>query len=80
MTGAALKATSILAELESGRRRAAVPDAAAPGGWRADHEVKAAILACFRDRTTVTWDLDGAQGFSMRHRMISALEYWKTSF
>ena len=27
------------------------PDPSAPGGWRADPEVKAAILACFADRT-----------------------------
>jgi 2,3,4,5-tetrahydropyridine-2-carboxylate N-succinyltransferase len=48
---------SILDALDAGTRRAAVPDPAAPGGWRADPEVKAAILACFRDRTTTTWDL-----------------------
>ena len=49
--------TSILGDLDAGRRRAAVPDPTAPGGWRADPEVKAAILGCFRDRATVTWDL-----------------------
>ena len=27
---------SILDDLDAGRRRAAVPDPAAPGGWRAD--------------------------------------------
>lgn len=47
----------ILADLDAGRRRAAVPDPAAPGGWRTDPEVKAAILACFRDRDLATWDL-----------------------
>lgn len=50
-------AASILADLDAGRRRAAVQDASAPGGWRTDPEVKAAILACFRDRETATWDL-----------------------
>lgn len=57
---------SILDELDAGTRRAAVPDAAAPGGWRADPDVKAAILACFRDRETRTWDLDGALEFRDR--------------
>jgi 2,3,4,5-tetrahydropyridine-2-carboxylate N-succinyltransferase len=58
--------TSILDDLDAGRRRAAVPDPSAPGGWRADPEVKAAILACFRDRTTVDWDLGGALRFRDR--------------
>ena len=57
---------AILADLDAGTRRAAVPDPAAPGGWRADPEVKAAILACFRDRTTETWDLGGALRFRDR--------------
>jgi 2,3,4,5-tetrahydropyridine-2-carboxylate N-succinyltransferase len=55
----------ILAALDAGTRRAAVPDPTAPGGWRADPEVKAAILACFRDRATETWDL-GALRFRDR--------------
>jgi 2,3,4,5-tetrahydropyridine-2,6-dicarboxylate N-succinyltransferase len=57
---------SILEDLDAGRRRAAVRDASAPGGWRADPEVKAAILACFGDRTTVTWNLEGALRFRDR--------------
>ena len=44
---------TILADLEAGRLRAAEPDPAAPDGWRVRPEVKAAILACFADRTTV---------------------------
>ena len=56
----------ILADLDAGRRRAAVPDPAAPGGWRADPEVKAAILACFRDRALASWDLGGALQFADR--------------
>jgi 2,3,4,5-tetrahydropyridine-2-carboxylate N-succinyltransferase len=55
--GGAIPTASILDELDAGRRRAAVPDPAAPGGWRADAEVKAAILGCFRNRATITWDL-----------------------
>ena len=55
----------ILADLDAGTRRAAVPDPTAPGGWRTDPEVKAAILACFRDRATETWDL-GALRFRDR--------------
>ena len=61
----ALVAT-ILDDLDAGTRRAAEPDPAAPGGWRTDPEVKAAILACFRDRTTTTWDLGGALAFRDR--------------
>jgi len=61
MTTDLLVDVSILDDLDAGRRRAAVPDASAPGGWRADPEVKAAILGRFRDRTTVTWDLDALQ-------------------
>ncbi len=56
----------ILADLDAGRRRAAVPDPSAPGGWRADPEVKAAILACFRDRATESWDLGGVLRFRDR--------------
>ena len=59
-------ATTILADLDAGRRRAAVPDPTVPGGWRTDPEVKAAILDCFRDRTTVEWDLGGALRFRDR--------------
>jgi 2,3,4,5-tetrahydropyridine-2,6-dicarboxylate N-succinyltransferase len=55
----------ILADLDAGTRRAAAPDRTALGGWRADAEVKAAILACFRDRSTETWDL-GALRFRDR--------------
>ena len=59
-------ATTLLADLDSGARRAALPDPSSPGGWRADPEVKAAILACFRDRATVDWDLDGVLRFRDR--------------
>jgi 2,3,4,5-tetrahydropyridine-2-carboxylate N-succinyltransferase len=48
---------SVLDELESGRIRAAEPDPGAPDGWRVRTEVKAAILACFADRTTVDWSI-----------------------
>ncbi|HEX5826929.1 MAG TPA: 2,3,4,5-tetrahydropyridine-2,6-dicarboxylate N-succinyltransferase [Candidatus Limnocylindrales bacterium] len=57
---------AILAELDAGTRRAAVPDPDAPGCWRADPEVKAALLACFGDRTTETWDLGGVLRFRDR--------------
>ncbi|HTC86593.1 MAG TPA: 2,3,4,5-tetrahydropyridine-2,6-dicarboxylate N-succinyltransferase [Candidatus Acidoferrum sp.] len=57
---------SILAELDSGRRRAAWPDPDAPGGWRVDAAVKTAILAVFADRRTEAWDLDGALRFRDR--------------
>ena len=47
--------TTLLADLEAGRLRAAEPDPSADGRWRVRPEVKAAILACFADRTTVDW-------------------------
>jgi 2,3,4,5-tetrahydropyridine-2,6-dicarboxylate N-succinyltransferase len=59
-------AATILDDLDAGRRRAAVPDPAAPGGWRVDTEVKAAILARFRDRATEAWDLGGVLRFQDR--------------
>lgn len=46
---------AILDDLEAGRVRAAEPDPEAPGGWRVRPDVKAAIVAVFRDRTTVDW-------------------------
>ena len=64
-TGRAIDA-SILDDLDAGRRRAAIPDPAAPGGWRADPEVKAAILARFHDRATSAWDLAGVLRFRDR--------------
>ena len=48
-------AATILGDLEAGRVRAAWPDPTAVGGWRVDREVKSAILARFRDRTTSDW-------------------------
>jgi 2,3,4,5-tetrahydropyridine-2,6-dicarboxylate N-succinyltransferase len=46
---------SILDDLEAGVVRAATPDPTAPGGWRVDAAVKAAILDVFRDRATSDW-------------------------
>ncbi len=51
----AVDRTTILDDLESGRVRAAEPDADARDGWRVRPEVKTAILACFADRTTRSW-------------------------
>ena len=51
----AIDPRTILDELQAGRVRAAEPDAIAPDGWRIRPDVKAAILACFADRTTVDW-------------------------
>jgi 2,3,4,5-tetrahydropyridine-2-carboxylate N-succinyltransferase len=48
---------TVLDDLEAGRIRAAEPDPAAADGWRVRPEVKAAILACFADRTTVDWSV-----------------------
>lgn len=65
-TGAAPGRAPILAELDAGRRRAAWPDTAAPGGWRVDPDVRSEILALFRQRTHRTWDVDGLFGFRDR--------------
>lgn len=51
----AIEPHRILDDLEAGRVRAAEPDPSAPDGWRVRPEVKAAILACFSDRTTLDW-------------------------
>jgi 2,3,4,5-tetrahydropyridine-2,6-dicarboxylate N-succinyltransferase len=48
---------TVLAELTSGRVRAAEADASAPDGWRVRPEVKSAILACFADPTSATWQV-----------------------
>ena len=57
----------ILAALDEGRVRAAEPDAVAPDGWRVNPAVQQAILLLFADRTTETWDIDGA--FQFRDRI-----------
>jgi 2,3,4,5-tetrahydropyridine-2-carboxylate N-succinyltransferase len=46
---------TLLDDLEAGTVRAAMPDGVAPDGWRVRPEVKAAILACFADRTMADW-------------------------
>lgn len=48
---------SVLDELGAGRIRAAWPDPAEPDGWRVDPSAKAAILACFADRSTQVWEV-----------------------
>jgi 2,3,4,5-tetrahydropyridine-2-carboxylate N-succinyltransferase len=60
-------AEATLRALDSGEIRAAQPDPSAPGGWRVNSEVQAAILMLFADRATRTWDLDGA--FQFRDRV-----------
>jgi 2,3,4,5-tetrahydropyridine-2-carboxylate N-succinyltransferase len=50
-----LDPAALLAELAGGRLRAAEPDPAAPDGWRVHAHVKAAIVACFADRTMASW-------------------------
>jgi 2,3,4,5-tetrahydropyridine-2-carboxylate N-succinyltransferase len=57
----------IRAALDAGRLRAAWPDPTARGGWRVDPAAKRAILACFADRATRDWELDGA--FQFRDRI-----------
>ncbi|GAC1667173.1 MAG: 2,3,4,5-tetrahydropyridine-2,6-dicarboxylate N-succinyltransferase [Candidatus Limnocylindrales bacterium] len=52
-----LSPTDLLAALAAGRVRAAEPDPSEPDGWRVRPDVKAAILACFADRTTASWEV-----------------------
>jgi 2,3,4,5-tetrahydropyridine-2-carboxylate N-succinyltransferase len=51
----AIDPATVLDDLEAGRLRAAEPDPTSVDGWRIRPEVKAAILACFADRTSVDW-------------------------
>lgn len=62
----AVDARSILGALDSGRLRAAHPDADAPGGWRVDPTVKAAIIARFADREVREWEAAGVFRFRDR--------------
>ena len=50
-----LAPADLLAALAAGELRAAEPDPSAPDGWRVRPDVKAAILACFADRTMTSW-------------------------
>lgn len=47
----------LLAALAAGELRAAEPDPTSPDGWRVRLDVKAAILACFADRTIASWTI-----------------------
>jgi 2,3,4,5-tetrahydropyridine-2-carboxylate N-succinyltransferase len=51
----AIDPRTVLDDLEAGSLRAAEPDPTANDGWRVRPDVKAAILACFADRTAVDW-------------------------
>jgi 2,3,4,5-tetrahydropyridine-2,6-dicarboxylate N-succinyltransferase len=57
---------TILADLDSGRLRAARPDPDAPGGWIVEAAVKRAILGRFADRTTREWRVADAWQFRDR--------------
>lgn len=46
---------TVLADLEAGRLRVAVPDPTEPSGWRVDPSARAAILGLFADRATADW-------------------------
>jgi 2,3,4,5-tetrahydropyridine-2,6-dicarboxylate N-succinyltransferase len=58
--------TDLLADLDAGRRRAAVPDPSAPGGWRVEEAVKREILERFRDRRTAQFEPADAFRFADR--------------
>ncbi len=51
------RAGDVLADLDAGRRRAAWPDATAPGGWRVDERLREDLLELFRRRESRTWQL-----------------------
>jgi 2,3,4,5-tetrahydropyridine-2-carboxylate N-succinyltransferase len=52
---AELSPADLLAAMAAGELRAAEPDPTSPDGWRVRLDVKAAILACFADRTIASW-------------------------
>ena len=51
------RAGDVLADLDAGRRRAAWPDPAVPGGWRVDERLRDDLLELFRRRESRTWQL-----------------------
>jgi len=57
---------TLLAELEAGAARAAWPDPDAPGGWRVDTELRAAILERFARRELV--ETSAGETFRFRDR------------
>lgn len=64
-----IETDTLLAELESGRVRAAWPEPGAPGGWRVDSELRSAILARFARRELT----ESAAGDVFRFRDRAAL-------
>ncbi len=64
--GTPATAADILADLDTGRRRAAWPDPTATDGWRIDEDVRAAILERFRGRTTREWAIEDVLRFRDR--------------
>jgi 2,3,4,5-tetrahydropyridine-2-carboxylate N-succinyltransferase len=52
-----LTVPELLNALAAGELRAAEPDPTAPDGWQVRPDVKAAILACFADRTMASWEV-----------------------
>ncbi|MGC8633313.1 MAG: 2,3,4,5-tetrahydropyridine-2,6-dicarboxylate N-succinyltransferase [Candidatus Limnocylindrales bacterium] len=59
----------LLDDLDAGRRRAAWPDPAAPGGWRVDVALREELLTLFRDSATTGWRLGGLLEFQDRTRL-----------
>ena len=64
---AAATADQVIAALEAGELRAAVPDSEAPDGWELHPEARAAILALFADRSTRQWS--AAETFEFMDRV-----------
>ena len=61
-----IETETLLADLESGRVRAAWPDVDAPGGWRVDATLRLAILARFASREAV--ESSAGDAFHFRDR------------
>lgn len=61
-----IETDTLLADLESGRIRAAWPDVDAPGGWRVDAELRSAILARFARRDLT--ESSAGEAFHFRDR------------
>jgi 2,3,4,5-tetrahydropyridine-2-carboxylate N-succinyltransferase len=56
-TNPPIDASTLLADLESGRLRAAEPDVTVVGGWRVRPDVKSAILGLFADKAALEWSV-----------------------
>ena len=65
-TPAAGLPSGLLDDLDAGRRRAASPDPDAPDGWRVDPDLRAELLALFREPAMRSWEVQHLFAFRDR--------------